>query len=127
MKPSTRTTLDVLVPGQWVTTHDLLMAGCGVRYSARIMELRREFGYQIDAEQVRPGSWRYRRAADPQSSVPPESRQDSGLAQAPKSPLHIVAAPEGQTYPLPAGVVSVRAHSRRVHPEPGRAQMVLAI
>jgi hypothetical protein len=35
----------------------------------------------------------------PESSAPSESRHDSGLAQAPKSPLLAVAALEGQTPP----------------------------
>lgn len=42
-----------------VTTGELLLAGCGTRYGARIKELRDE-GLRIESNQVRPGLWRYR-------------------------------------------------------------------
>lgn len=124
MKPSTRTTLDTLEPGRWVTTHDLLMAGCGSRYSARIMELR-HLGYEIEAEQVRPGSWRYRRSAGP------ESAPAATLTPSPYSGRGLGVWPAGEAparpTPLPAGVIPVRAHSRRVHQPEADAQLVLAI
>jgi hypothetical protein len=41
-----------------VTTAELLEAGVGARYSARLLELRRE-GHVIEAQRVRDGSWRY--------------------------------------------------------------------
>lgn len=41
-----------------VTTGQLLKAGAGSRYGARIKELR-ESGMRIESELVRPGEWRY--------------------------------------------------------------------
>lgn len=51
MKPSTAHVLDVLRQGPQ-TTHDLLTAGCGSRFGARICELRNEFGCVIAEKPV---------------------------------------------------------------------------
>ena len=47
-----------------VTTSDLLVAGVGSRYSARLLELR-ERGYTITSERERQGQWRYRLIREP--------------------------------------------------------------
>jgi hypothetical protein len=47
-----------------VTTNDLLLAGVGSRYSARILELR-EVGYVIESQRLRDGQWRYTLTHEP--------------------------------------------------------------
>lgn len=47
-----------------VTTSELLDAGAGPRYSARLLELR-ERGYAITSERAGPGQWRYRLEHEP--------------------------------------------------------------
>ncbi len=47
-----------------LTTAELLQAGIGSRYSARIWELR-EAGWVIEAHRIRDGSWRYTLLAKP--------------------------------------------------------------
>lgn len=46
-----------------VTTAELLRAGCGSRYGARLLELRKA-GFVITSERVREGQWRYRLTHD---------------------------------------------------------------
>lgn len=41
-----------------ITTGELLQAGVGSRYSARLLELR-ELGWVVEAKRIRDGSWRY--------------------------------------------------------------------
>lgn len=47
-----------------VTTNELLAAGVGSRYSARVLELR-ERGYGITSERIRNGQWRYTLVREP--------------------------------------------------------------
>jgi hypothetical protein len=42
-----------------VTTGEILTAGVGSRYGARLLELR-EAGHVVEGERERDGSWRYR-------------------------------------------------------------------
>lgn len=42
-----------------LTTAEIIQAGVGSRYGARLLELRKE-GWVVEAERVRDGSWRYR-------------------------------------------------------------------
>lgn len=55
-----------------VTTGQLLTAGVGSRYSARLRELR-ERGYVISSECVRPGQWRYTLLREPPRAAAPAS------------------------------------------------------
>jgi hypothetical protein len=49
-----------------VTTGELLQAGVGSRYGARIAELR-EQGWQIESARLRDGAWRYTLISRPSS------------------------------------------------------------
>jgi len=61
VKPATLKALRLLrsAGDRGVTTQDFLLAGVGSRYSARIFELRREFGCDIEEQRQRAGSSRY--------------------------------------------------------------------
>lgn len=48
-----------------VTTGEILQAGVGSRYGARLLELRKEH-YVIEAAREREGSWRYRLLDSPE-------------------------------------------------------------
>lgn len=73
-----------------VTTAELLQAGVGSRYGARLLELR-ELGHTITAEREREGSWRYildtERSSSPipsplvgdRASAPPEAKAAAAL------------------------------------------------
>lgn len=58
-----------------ITTSELLVAGAGVRYSARVLELR-EQGYEIVTERIGPGQARYRLVREPERPTPPAPRSD---------------------------------------------------
>jgi hypothetical protein len=51
-----------------VTTGELLQAGAGSRYGARVLELR-ALGHVIEAKRVRDGSWRYTLTGDVERTV----------------------------------------------------------
>lgn len=53
-----------------VTTGELLGAGVGSRYGARIGELRAD-GFIITSEREREGEWRYRLLREPGAAPPP--------------------------------------------------------
>lgn len=66
LKPSAQRVLNRLRRGP-ATTSQLLEAGCGTRYSARILELR-NLGYDIESKRVRQGSFLYTLREDPAGS-----------------------------------------------------------
>lgn len=68
-----------------VTTGAFLQAGAGVRYGARVHELR-ERGYVIGAERIGEGAWRYTLLGEP-----PNDRAPAQAAAAAPEPL--TAAP----------------------------------
>jgi len=62
-----------------VTTSELLDAGAGPRYSARLLELRKR-GYAITSERAGPGQWRYRLEHEPAAQA---HRADGGRPRPP--------------------------------------------
>lgn len=65
--------LHLLRQQEWVTTNDFLRAGCGSRFGARLLELRKQ-GYEIETEPVREGQARYRlKSGDGGSSNQPNN------------------------------------------------------
>lgn len=116
MKPSTLKTLRLLREHDSVTTHDLLVAGCGSRYSARIHELRHVHGFVIEEQRLTGdvnGS-RYRLVAEPEDFPQrrPSGEQPTGTAGGRVDPCEGVAAPSqpedfrplGQGHPDSGGV-----------------------
>ena len=97
MKPSALAVLNRLRLGP-ATTHDLGQSDVGgFRFGARLLELRHECGFTIDEQKISRSSSLYS-LAEPQSSVPPESRRGSGTSsREAKSPSRPSAAPEGQS------------------------------
>lgn len=59
-----------------LTTAELLQAGVGSRYSARLLELR-ELGWVIESERIRDGSWRYTLVRKPDVDRDASPRRDS--------------------------------------------------
>ena len=58
-----------------VTTGELLQAGIGSRYSARLMELRAD-GWVVSAERIRDGAWKYTLLSEPAGVTEPASTLD---------------------------------------------------
>lgn len=65
-----------------VTTAELLQAGVGSRYSARILELRTE-GYVIESERIREGSWRYVLTHDAERAAGPPATDRNSASRSP--------------------------------------------
>lgn len=83
--------------GAGVTTGDLMRAGVGSRYGARLKELRDE-GYEIHSERLRGGSWRYILTSEPGSvqTTPLACTADPGSGVKPSGPQ---GPPSGGTEP----------------------------
>jgi hypothetical protein len=141
LKPTALRALAILQANDSVTTHDLLECGAGSRYGQRIAEIR-ALGHVIEAKQVRAGSWRYRLVSSPTDlpvasqpfRIPGEAGEATDEEEASvrcslpatghSSPVPSTAFMAGRET-LPAGVVPVKAHVRRVRCETGPGQLTL--
>ena len=126
MKPTALKALRLLQQNETVTTHDLLECGAGSRYGQRLAELRAA-GYVIDAWRERQGSWRYRLVSSPKLGVvSPDGSEGEASPARQSSPATVQAQPLAAP-PLPAGVMAVRAHVRRVGLGQATGQLSLSL
>ncbi len=111
MKPSTTKCLQLLreAGAEGATTHDFWQAGCGSRYSARIMELRAR-GAIIETTRIRQGCSRYVLTQD----IDIEREAGSGMTP-PSSPTSLPLGAESERY-------STQPLSVALSHDPGDAQ-----
>lgn len=91
-----------------VTTAEMLQAGVGSRYSARLLELRQE-GHLIESERIREGSWLYTLTHDAERGGGGANPQRPGIPAATASPGAEGGAGESNRGSLSAGAADTGA------------------
>jgi hypothetical protein len=84
----TEKALRLLESGEWITSTQLVEAGCGYRFGGRLQDLRNK-GYTIEKRRVQGTLWAYRLAGQPperERSEPPQRAKTPGDGPAPGGP-----------------------------------------
>lgn len=110
----TEKALRLLETGGWITSTQLVEAGCGYRFGGRLQDLRNK-GYIIEKKRVKDTLWAYRLAGD--------SPQGGELSEAPER-NQVGGGPEQGDSPPPPPLFgdmpefpSIRPGSRMIDPD----------